>query len=135
MNNVLRLITTHNRRPVVFALFGLLLAWPHPGRADEWMTCASRSHTVDVLVDEKQNQVLAFALFIHNELQDAISWDIVNRRVDARAHTLALLARERSTTPREFTLSIMESTGQYRSRGPRFELELDLTCSWGRLGE
>ncbi len=122
-------------RPVVLALLGLMLAWSRPGLTDEWMSCTSRTHTIDLLVDEKQDQILAFALFIQNELQDAVSWDMVARRVDARAHTLTLLARERSTAPREFTLNVQESTGRYQSRGPRFELELDLTCSWGRIGD
>jgi len=135
MKYLLMPTTTRRRRPVVIVWLGLLFSWPHPGHADEWLSCASRTHTIDVLVDEKKNQILAFALFIHNELQDAVNWDMINRRVDARAHTLALLARERSTTPREFTINIEESTGRYRSRGPRFELELDLTCNWGRIGE
>jgi hypothetical protein len=116
-------------------LLVLLLVWARPGQADEWMSCASRTHTIDLLVDAHQPQVLSFALFIHHELQDAVSWDMVTRRVDPRAHTLTLLARERSTAPREFTLTVDESTGRYRSRGPHFELELDLTCSWGRIGD
>jgi len=136
LNGPLEVLTTHQPILLRFPLWlgFALTVWSLPGQASEWMSCANRSHTLDILVDDDQRQIAAFALFVHGEQQDQLVWDMTRQTVDPAAHTLTLQARERSTTPRGFTLRVEESVGRFESRGPQFQLQLDLTCHWGLVG-
>lgn len=118
------------RRGLLLAL--LCLSAPAP--AGEWIGCAGKTHSVDLLVDPVQRTVLGFGLTIHGVSQEAISWDIVHGTLDPATQTLTLSARERSTAPRAFTLTVRESSGRFRWRAPRPEPELELSCFWGALG-
>lgn len=100
----------------------------------EWIGCASRTHSVDVLVDVTQKLVLGFGLSIHGDKQNRISWDVVQGTLDPATHTLDLLARERSTAPREFSLAIRESSARFTLRGSGPEQVHMLSCFWGRIG-
>jgi len=103
--------------------------------ASEWIGCASRTHSIDVLVDAAQGQVMGFGLSINGARQDAISWDIASNRVDPATHTLEMTARERSTSPREFSLRISESSGRLDFRADPPEPEIRLGCFWGSIGQ
>lgn len=113
----------------LFLVVALCLSASAP--ASEWIGCANKTHSIDLLVDPTQNQVLGFALFIHGVKQDAISWDIVQGTFNRGAQTLRFSARERSTAPREISLGIQESSGRLSVRGPRLETSQDLACYWG----
>jgi len=110
-----------------------VLAFLSAAHAGEWVGCADKTHSIDLLVDPVQKLVLGFSLSIHGQKQDTISWDILSGTLDPRAQTLNLTARERSTAPREFT-SVQESSGRFRLRGAHAETVLDLSCFWGTVG-
>lgn len=102
--------------------------------ASEWIGCAGKTHSVDLLVDPIQRTVLGFGLVIHGVRQEAVSWDIVKSTLDPTTQTLTFDARERSTAPRQFTLTVQESSGRFRWHAPRPEPTLELSCFWGALG-
>lgn len=102
--------------------------------ASEWMNCANKTHSIDLLVDPARKQVLGFSLSIHDERQDAISWDILSGTLDPRVQTLSFTARKRSTAPREISLNVVESSGRFTLRGVRGEAVQELSCFWGAPG-
>ncbi len=124
-------MTLATKRNAVELFLAVALCLSASAPADEWIGCANKTHTIDLLVDPGQKQVLGFALFIHGVKQETISWDIVQGTLDRGAQTLRFSARERSTAPREISLGIQESSGRLSLRGPRLETSQDLVCYWG----
>jgi len=122
-------LSTKGMAVELFLVVALCLSASTP--ADEWISCANKTHTIDLLVDPGQKQILGFALFILGVKQDAISWDIVQGTLDRGAQTLRFSARERSTAPREISLGVQESSGRLDLSGPRLETSQDLACYWG----
>jgi len=127
-------MNAHTRKRVLAALLlagGSLTTAAQDG---EWIGCANRTHSLDVLIDPVQKQVLGFGLTIHGAKQDRISWDIVKGVVDPGTQSLTFIARERSTAPREISLEARESTGRFSLRGTGPEQKQDLSCFWGSIG-
>lgn len=124
---------SNRRRRIRRGLLLALLCLPTTAPAGEWIGCANKTHSIDLLVDPVQKTVLGFGLIIHGVIQEAISWDIVQGTLDPATQTLAFGARERSTAPREISLNVQESSGRLLVRGPRLESTLDLACYWGAI--